>query len=93
MRTPGAANRCGADPDFADLRALEVQHRRDQAAEPQLLGIRHPAASRKDQRQQNGKTNQAHGATIREPPGAVASLFYPLALYLLSPHFLRSVKE
>ena len=35
---------------------------------------------------------QAHGVTIREPPPAVAVPACPLALYLLSPHFLRSVR-
>jgi hypothetical protein len=60
-----------------------MEHRQDQATEPQLFAVGHPAAGGKrerqqQQQQQQQQTKATHEVTIREPPPAVAPFACPL---------------
>src|SRR5262245_42078639 len=66
----------GANPDLADFRTLGMQHRRDQAAEPELLGIGHPSAGSEEKREQNREANPAHAAML--PAGFPRAIAPPL---------------
>jgi hypothetical protein len=62
----GAGERRGRDADLADLGALRMQHRQDQAAQPHLLGIGHPGAAASEQGdKQRSETEPNHCPTIR----------------------------
>jgi hypothetical protein len=55
------------DPDFLRFGSLGMQHRQDEATQPQLLGIRDaPAAGGEQRHQHDREAEPTHAATIRE---------------------------